>query len=143
MERDLELLRGLLNPATAVPPSGQPVLPSTSAAPHASMRGLGISEFESFRTPPSAPDPLVRGLGVSEFDSVRAGSARGSALPGAGGGDSPLVVFAPSPDVMYPLKGELQDMGKHRGVSVDMRGWGDVMEGASRRRSVIGECKIR
>lgn len=98
------------------------------------MRGLGISEFESFRTPPSAPDPLVRGLGVSEFDSVRAGSARAPG-PAVGGGDSPLVVFAPSPDVMYPLKGELQDMGKHKGVSVDMKGWGDVMEGASRRES--------
>jgi pantoate--beta-alanine ligase len=34
---------------------------------------------------------------------------------------------------MYPLKGELQDLGKHRGVTVEMRGYGEVMEGVSRR----------
>ena len=46
-----------------------------------------------------------------------------------------LVVFAPDTDVMYPLKGELQDLTRQRGVSVEMKGWGEVMEGASRRMS--------
>lgn len=35
---------------------------------------------------------------------------------------------------MYPLKGELQDLSAHRGVEVDVKGWGDLMEGASRRK---------
>lgn len=34
---------------------------------------------------------------------------------------------------MYPLKGELQDLGRKRGVEVDVKGWAEVMEGASRR----------
>jgi hypothetical protein len=34
---------------------------------------------------------------------------------------------------MYPLKGDLQDLKQKRGVEVDVKGWGDVMEGASRR----------
>ena len=36
---------------------------------------------------------------------------------------------------MYPLRGELQNLDQHRGVGVEMRGWGDVMEGQSRRMS--------
>ena len=47
--------------------------------------------------------------------------------------ESPLVVFAPATDEMYPMRGELQDLRNHRGVGVEMRGLGDVMEGASRR----------
>jgi len=35
---------------------------------------------------------------------------------------------------MYPLKGELQDLGRHRGVTVDVKGWGEIMEGLSRRQ---------
>ena len=46
---------------------------------------------------------------------------------------SPLVVFAPATDEMYPMRGELQDLSNHRGGGVEMRGLGDVMEGASRR----------
>ena len=34
---------------------------------------------------------------------------------------------------MYPLGGDLQNMDKHRGVRVEMRGAGDVLEGQSRR----------
>jgi pantoate--beta-alanine ligase len=44
-----------------------------------------------------------------------------------------LIVFAPEEDVMYPLKGELQDLAKHRGVTVEMKGYGEVLEGVSRR----------
>lgn len=43
------------------------------------------------------------------------------------------MVFAPPADAMYPLKGELQDLKSKKGVEVDVKGWGDVMEGASRR----------
>lgn len=50
-------------------------------------------------------------------------------------GQGRLVVFAPPVDEMYPLRGELQDLGKHQGVGVEMRGLGDVMEGRSRRES--------
>lgn len=47
------------------------------------------------------------------------------------------MVFAPTADVMYPLKGELQDLNAHRGVEVDVKGWGDLMEGASRRKLLV------
>jgi hypothetical protein len=36
---------------------------------------------------------------------------------------------------MYPLRGDLQDLSQKKGVEVDVKGWGDVMEGASRRKS--------
>ena len=94
-----------------------------------------MSENESFR--PHLPHPSIsplRGLGVSENESFRSSSA--SVETGVGdsvSGTSPLIVFAPGLEVMYPLKGELQDLGRHKGVNVDVRGWGDVMEGLSRR----------
>jgi len=50
--------------------------------------------------------------------------------------ESPLVIFNPSEEVMYPLRGNLQDLSQKRGVEVDVKGWGDVMEGASRRKSL-------
>jgi pantoate--beta-alanine ligase len=46
------------------------------------------------------------------------------------------VIFNPSEEVMYPLRGNLQDLSQKRGVEVDVKGWGDVMEGASRRKSL-------
>jgi pantoate--beta-alanine ligase len=61
--------------------------------------------------------------------------------------ESPLIVFAPSREVMYPLSllkdpeagGELgermlQDTSKQRGAFVEVKGWGNVMEGKSRRK---------
>jgi hypothetical protein len=48
--------------------------------------------------------------------------------------DSPLVIFNPNEEVMYPLRGNLQDLSQKKGVEVDVKGWGDVMEGASRRK---------
>ncbi|WVW78790.1 pantoate-beta-alanine ligase [Kwoniella bestiolae CBS 10118] len=56
--------------------------------------------------------------------------------------ESPLVIFAPTPDVMYPLKGELQDLRSHKGVEVDVRGWGEVMEGASRPQFFKGVATV-
>lgn len=56
-----------------------------------------------------------------------------------------LVVWTPSRETMYPLSslpapasgstGEtmLQDVNKQRGAFVEVKGWGDVLEGASRR----------
>ncbi|WWD00254.1 pantoate-beta-alanine ligase [Kwoniella sp. B9012] len=55
---------------------------------------------------------------------------------------SPLIIFAPTPDVMYPLKGELQDLRNHKGVEVDVRGWGEVMEGASRPQFFKGVATV-
>ncbi|WWC59145.1 pantoate-beta-alanine ligase [Kwoniella dejecticola CBS 10117] len=55
---------------------------------------------------------------------------------------SPLVIFAPTPDVMYPLKGELQDLRSHKGVEVDVRGWAEVMEGASRPQFFKGVATV-
>jgi hypothetical protein len=49
---------------------------------------------------------------------------------------APLVIFNPSDEVMYPLRGDLQDLSQKKGVEVDVKGWGDVMEGASRRLSM-------
>jgi pantoate--beta-alanine ligase len=51
--------------------------------------------------------------------------------------ESPLVIFNPAEEVMYPLRGNLQDLSQKRGVEVDVKGWGDVMEGASRRMSLL------
>jgi pantoate--beta-alanine ligase len=49
--------------------------------------------------------------------------------------ESPLVIFNPPEEVMYPLRGNLQDLSQKKGVEVDVKGWGNVMEGASRRKS--------
>nr|XP_019008806.1 pantoate-beta-alanine ligase [Kwoniella pini CBS 10737]OCF47587.1 pantoate-beta-alanine ligase [Kwoniella pini CBS 10737] len=57
-------------------------------------------------------------------------------------GSSPLVIFAPTPDVIYPLKGELQDLRSHKGVEVDVRGWAEVMEGASRPQFFKGVATV-
>ncbi|ORY25324.1 putative PAN6 Pantoate-beta-alanine ligase [Naematelia encephala] len=127
MERDLALLLSLVSS----PDSGR----------SSSVRGLGVSENESHRP---SEQRTVRGLGVSEHDN-RIRPAPDSSATTAGGlekGESPLIVFAPTPDVMYPLKGELQDLGKHRGVSVDVRGFGDVMEGASRPQFFKGVATV-
>ncbi|WVR04367.1 pantoate-beta-alanine ligase [Kwoniella sp. DSM 27419] len=135
LERDLALLQTLL-PASAQPRA---------------MRGLGVSEHDSSR--PLRGDPTlapVRPGSRTHTSDVRNGSIASSSTtstlmtattPG-GMWDSPLVVFAPNPDVMYPLKGELQDLNKHRGVSVELRGWGDVMEGASRPQFFKGVATV-
>ena len=39
---------------------------------------------------------------------------------------------------MYPLRGELQDLGRHHGLRVEMAGVGNVLEGRSRRESESG-----
>lgn len=88
MDRDVELLKGLL-------PGG----------PRSPISGLGISENDGWR-------PTPRPLESHE---------------------SPLIVFAPTVDSMYPLRGELQNMQQQKGAVVQLRGWGEVMEGASRR----------
>lgn len=125
LDRDLDLLRTLLPPSSS-----------------SSFRGLGVSESDGSRpdslTPVAAGMDGVRGLGVSENDrapaSISPSGAEGSLQAGELGS---LVVFAPAPDVMYPLKGDLQDLKAKRGVEVDVKGWGDVMEGASRRMSPL------
>jgi pantoate--beta-alanine ligase len=86
-----------------------------------------VSEDEGFRPPASHASHASHAGNRS--DAV-AGAAGSEFIPSS---QTPLVVFNPGPDVMYPLKGELQDLTRHRGVSVDVRGYGDVMEGASRR----------
>ena len=47
------------------------------------------------------------------------------------------MIFNPGDEVMYPLRGDLQDLRQKKGVEVDVKGWGDVMEGASRRMSLF------
>lgn len=126
LERDLDLLRTLL------PPN-----------PSSSLRGLGVSESDGRRPAGSSSSCSdgMRGLGVSESDGARPSAV--TSTPACLQGLGSLVVFAPGPDVMYPLKGDLQDLGRKRGVEVDVKGWGDVMEGASRRESalVLGDSK--
>lgn len=60
-----------------------------------------------------------------------------------------MIVWTPSRETMYPLsslpapasssgstgEGMLQDVTKQRGAFVEVKGWGDVLEGASRRES--------
>ncbi|WWC67628.1 pantoate-beta-alanine ligase [Kwoniella pini CBS 10737] len=88
------------------------------------MRGLGVSEHESFR-----PSITSSGNGSSNGNNHDIKS-------------SPLVIFAPTPDVIYPLKGELQDLRSHKGVEVDVRGWAEVMEGASRPQFFKGVATV-
>jgi pantoate--beta-alanine ligase len=76
---------------------------------------------------PTGPATPISGLGISEYDRrVKPASPLAENEPA-------IVVFAPTTDVMYPLRGELQDLDAHRGVNVSVKGWGDVMEGSSRR----------
>ncbi|KAK4689787.1 pantoate--beta-alanine ligase, partial [Tremellales sp. Uapishka_1] len=84
--------------------------------------------------------PTFRGLGVSENDSFRSPSSSSSS--GDRAHDSPLIVFAPGNEVLYPLKGELQDLEQKKGVEVDVKGWGEVMEGSSRPQFFKGVATI-
>jgi pantoate--beta-alanine ligase len=105
------------------------------------LRGLGVSENDSFRPSPVAeeiePPVIPRPVKGAKSKARDEGTLLPPVLPeeevpkGLGN----LVVFAPGPETMYPLKGDLQDLSKKRGVEVDVKGWGDVMEGASRRES--------
>jgi pantoate--beta-alanine ligase len=102
------------------------------------MRGLGISENDAVRTSISEPEEATPPMPVPVLKKVRrrdAASAAVAEVPSAEREIGNLVVFAPGPEVMYPLQGDLQDLGKKRGVEVDVKGWGNVMEGASRRES--------
>jgi hypothetical protein len=115
----------------------------------------------------------MAGLGVSESDPIRwvfaestekgrrrSSSASSSSSYPAETLESPLVVFAPQRETMYPLStippeafldeidadgrtasvdsaaGEamLQDTARQRGGFVEVKGWGDVLEGESRRK---------
>jgi hypothetical protein len=78
---------------------------------------------------------LLEGLLHSEYPEARDKEDR-------------LMVFTPDRETMYPLsgikmgsgkgvvgEGMLQDTTKQRGAFVEVKGWGDVLEGSSRRRS--------
>lgn len=79
-------------------------------------------------------------------------------LPGGDAADNRLVVFTPQRETMYPLSslaatttnqagGELtgeamlQNVNAQRGAFVEVKGWGDVLEGASRREH--WNCLVR
>nr|ODN91242.1 pantoate-beta-alanine ligase [Cryptococcus depauperatus CBS 7841] len=91
-----------------------------------------ISRLSTLLSPSHNVSSALRGLGISENDAWRAVSPRAE---DGKEGIGPLLVFTPDVNTMYPLKGELQNMGTHKGLEVDVRGWGDVLEGASRRQS--------
>ncbi|ORX34342.1 hypothetical protein BD324DRAFT_583367 [Kockovaella imperatae] len=55
---------------------------------------------------------------------------------------SPLIVFNPHQYEMYPLRGELQDMNKHSGLRIEMRGIGNVLEGQSRPQFFTGVATV-
>lgn len=85
-------------------------------------------DLESLRSLlPCGPQSPIHGLGISEYDR------RVTPRSPLADSEAPLIVFAPTVDSMYPLRGELQDLSKNKGVTISVRGWGDVMEGASRR----------
>ncbi|UOH80615.1 pantoate-beta-alanine ligase [Cryptococcus neoformans] len=113
LERDLSLLNTLLPSSNSLPPA---------------LRGLGISENDAYR--PTFASSSTSSSGGGEDGKLREAP------------ESPLVVFAPTADVMYPLKGELQDLSAHRGVEVDVKGWGDLMEGASRPQFFKGVATV-
>ncbi|KIR54429.1 pantoate-beta-alanine ligase [Cryptococcus gattii Ru294] len=113
LERDLSLLNTLLPSSNSLPPA---------------LRGLGISENDAYR-PTFAPSST----------SSSGGGEDGKLKEAA---ESPLVVFAPNADVIYPLKGELQDLSAHRGVEIDVKGWGDLMEGVSRPQFFKGVATV-
>jgi pantoate--beta-alanine ligase len=120
LARDLELLATLLPPTPSTASSTSPTSP-TSPPPATST---------SVSSPDTSDSPATTPLSL---ESTFPGEPKRKAQPISPLWDSPLVVFAPPDHVLYPLKGELQDLAQHRGVTVDVKGWGDVMEGSSRR----------
>lgn len=114
----LTVLSLFVNPTQFAPHEDLNSYPRTFEDDMDKLRGL-------MRQGPSA---VIHGLGISEYDRRLPRQN-----PGPPKGESPLVVFAPTVDTMYPLRGELQNLAEHRGASVSVKGWGDVMEGASRR----------
>ncbi|KAI9635522.1 putative PAN6 Pantoate-beta-alanine ligase [Dioszegia hungarica] len=135
LERDLDLLRTLLPVHSGSSGSGM-------------LRGLGVSENDSFRPAPvteeTEPPVIPRPVKGAKSKARDEGTLLPPILPeeevpkGLGN----LVVFAPGPETMYPLKGDLQDLSKKRGVEVDVKGWGDVMEGASRPQFFKGVATV-
>lgn len=69
--------------------------------------------------------------------------------------EAPLIVFAPERKTMYPLsevdgpeseegkggEGMLQDTSKQRGAFVEVKGWGNVLEGRSRRELSVMDSR--
>lgn len=121
------------------------------------MAGLGVSES----------DP-IRWVFAGSADKGRRRSSSSSSYP-AETLESPLVVFAPQRETMYPLStippeafldevdvegrkanqdgaaGEamLQDTARQRGAFVEVKGWGDVLEGESRRTYQSSSRRVR
>lgn len=121
------------------------------------MAGLGVSES----------DP-IRWVFAGSADKGRRRSSSSSSYP-AETLESPLVVFAPQRETMYPLStippeafldevdveerkanqdgaaGEamLQDTARQRGAFVEVKGWGDVLEGESRRTYQSSSRRMR
>ncbi|WVO13702.1 pantoate-beta-alanine ligase [Cryptococcus depauperatus] len=98
-----------------------------------------ISRLSTLLSPSHNVSSALRGLGISENDAWRAVSPRAE---DGKEGIGPLLVFTPDVNTMYPLKGELQNMGTHKGLEVDVRGWGDVLEGASRPQFFKGVATV-
>lgn len=154
LPRDLELLRTLLPPSYV------------NAYEERYRRALGQEP-----TAGGQGGGAMAGLGVSESDPIRwvftepeKGRRRSSSSYPAETLESPLVVFAPQRETMYPLStippeafldedagghpanadgaaGEamLQDTSRQRGAFVEVKGWGDVLEGESRREYALPE----
>lgn len=123
----LTVMSLFVNPTQFAPHEDLDAYPRTFEDDMDKLRGL-------MRQGPSA---VIHGLGISEYDRRLPKSN-----PGPPKGESPLVVFAPTVDTMYPLRGELQNLTQHRGASVHVQGWGDVMEGQSRRESRKGLAEL-
>ncbi|ODN75334.1 pantoate-beta-alanine ligase [Cryptococcus amylolentus CBS 6039] len=158
-EGHIDLVRTSLsrNPLTVITVFVNPMqfAPTEDFSAYPRQLERDLSTLTSLLPSPGTLSSVLRGLGISENDAYRPSStatstANANILSSANeserernrDNESPLVVFAPSPDVMYPLKGELQDLDAHKGVEVNVRGWGELMEGASRPQFFKGVATV-
>ncbi|BEJ17554.1 hypothetical protein CspHIS471_0609550 [Cutaneotrichosporon sp. HIS471] len=123
----LTVMSLFVNPTQFAPHEDLNAYPRTFESDMDKLRGL-------MRQGPAA---VIHGLGISEYDRRLP-----KQNPGPPQGESPLVVFAPTVDTMYPLRGELQNLTEHKGATIHVQGWGDVMEGASRPQFFTGVSTV-
>ncbi|GHJ84476.1 hypothetical protein NliqN6_0878 [Naganishia liquefaciens] len=172
LPRDLELLRTLLPPSYvgAYEERYRRALgqePASGGSGGGAMAGLGVSESDPIRWVFAGAGEKGRRRSSASSSASSSSSLSSSSYP-AETLESPLVVFAPQRETMYPLStippeafldeldadgrtangdgaaGEamLQDTARQRGAFVEVKGWGDVLEGESRPQFFRGVATV-